>query len=67
QPVAWAELDELGGADRMRVPDVLALLRDRHRDPWRALAGTRQRLPAPAAPDVRRPSSRRPAASAPRR
>jgi bifunctional non-homologous end joining protein LigD len=68
-PMPWVDLDDLPGADALRVPDVLQFLRGRFRDPWQELATIRQRLPtgdvAPAT--LRRPSSRRPAVREPRR
>ncbi|MFL5519350.1 MAG: DNA ligase D [Gemmatimonadales bacterium] len=68
-PMPWVDLDDLPGADALRVPDVLQLMRGRFRDPWQELATIRQRLPAVEAPPtrVKRPSSRRPATREPRR
>jgi bifunctional non-homologous end joining protein LigD len=68
-PMPWVDLDDLPGADALKVPDVLQMLRGRFRDPWQELATIRQRLPVadPPPATVTRPSSRRPAARGPRR
>jgi bifunctional non-homologous end joining protein LigD len=78
-PVPWPDLDEAG---QLPLAEVVALLKGRYRDPWAELASTRQRLPATLPQPSRRDppraaaaprravtprSSRRRAASAPRR